>query len=247
MFSENWDTELIDLLGQAKSHVGSDKTILTAYAGKYYRNDDGTRYLLEDDNIPGSINKLGFLYPTFVSGGVRNEIIPAWSVAKSSNARDLKDLFVPSFKFNANFAFGDRHFADNLSITENEIFFEEELLQTIRLMRMGFSLVFPNVKNAQVKHLYADYGTNEDIHKEYKRKNIVIAFEEVEMGNQQSLASKNYFNFVSDPENKEAIESYQRYSGINMFTAKSIKDDSFPDRWKLDMFGDWPYNIPKGA
>jgi hypothetical protein len=247
MFTQGWDSDLISLLRDAKTEIGSEKVILTAYAGKYYIDGNGNRFTSKEDNIPGDINKLGFLYPTFVDRGVRNDIIPAWAVSKSRNARELPDKFVPSFKFNANFAFGDRDFANNLSITEREIFFEEELLQTIRLMRLGFSLVFPNVKDAQVKHLYADHGDNEEINRVYKRRNIVMAFLNVDMGNQQRLATKNYFDFISNPENKEVLESYQRYSGVNLFTAKSIKDDSFPDRWKLDIFGDWPYNIPKGA
>ena len=238
MFSDGWDTDLVDLLNQAKSHIKSEKVILTAYAGKYYIDDTGARYVYENDNIPGSIRKLGFLYPTFVDRGTRNEIIPAWSVTKSKNARELDEIFIPSFKFNANFAFGDRYFANNLSITDREIFFEEELIQTVRLMGLGFSLVFPNVENSQVKHLYADHGTNDEINTNYNRKNIVVAFDSVDTNFHQSLSSKNYFNFISNQKNKDVVESYQRYAGLNMFTAKSTSDDSLPDTWKLDLFKD---------
>lgn len=242
MFSDSWDSVLISLLSEAQLVTKNEKTILTAYAAKYYIDENGNRFVTENDNIPGSINKLGFLYPTFVDRATRNDIIPGWAVKDSKNARELPDKFVPSFKFNANFAFGNRHFANNLGISDREMFFDEELIQTLELMGNGFSLVFPNVNDAPVKHYYADHGTNEEILTVYKRKNIVLSFKGVSMGTQQSLASKNYFEYVSDPRRKHVVESYQRYAGINLLTAKSTKHDSFPESWKLDIFGESPYN-----
>jgi hypothetical protein len=238
MFLEGWDTTLIDLLNEAKTEIGSDKVILTTYAGKYYLDKEGNRVIAEDDNIPGTTKKLGFLYNTFWDRQARYDVVPSWVVINSENARSSSRKFIPSFKFSANFAFGDSSFAKNLGITEKEIFFEEELIQTMRLMSAGYSLVYPNIDNSVIKHLYGDYGTNDSFIYDYKRHNMATAFYNISFGEEKDEAIKNYFNFVFDSNNRNLVESYQRYAGIDLLTCRSHLHDSFPDSWKLDIIED---------
>jgi hypothetical protein len=242
MFDKNWDKDLILLHKEAKESLKLNKVIITAYAGKYSVDKDGTREILDDDTIPGESKRGGFLYNTFYDDHPRYDIVPSWVVNNSELARSKTDKFIPSLKFNANFSFGDKEFAYNLSISENEIFFEEELIQTIKLMGLGFAMVHPNVESAVIRHLYADYGTNEEIIKSYGRKNLATEFDRVSLGYQKSLAMKNYLSFISDKANKEKIDSYQRYAGVNLFSCKSTRKDPIPKTWKLDIFGEYPYN-----
>lgn len=242
MFEAGWDSKLIALHSEAKQELGLDKVIITAYAGKYYIDDNRNRHLSDLDNIPGTSKRYGFLYNTFYDGHSRYDIVPSWVVNDSEKIRSLQDKFVPSLKFNANFAFGDKEFAENLGITENEIFFEEELIQTIRLMSYGFALVHPNIESATIRHLYADYGTNEEIISSYKRTNLATEFYSVGLDYQKSLAMKNYLGYISDIDNRHAIESYQRYAGINLFSSRVNRNTILPSTWKLDILGSYPYN-----
>lgn len=241
MFDDRWDEILISLHSEAKETLGLEKVIITAYAGKYYVDDNGNRYLTGEDNIPGTHKKLGFLYNTFHTEP-RYDIVPSWIVTKSELVRSMNDKFIPSLKFNANFAFGDKEFANNLGISKNEIFFEEELIQTLELMRQGFSLIYPNIDNATVRHLYADYAHNNEIKQVYKRNNLATEFYKINLGYQQSLAIKNYLSYISNQNNRNVIESYQRYAKVNLFSCKPVGDDPIPTSWGLDIFKSKEYN-----
>lgn len=242
MFEEGWDEKLISIYNDAIRHVKTEKVIITAYAGKYHLDKNGRRIVIEDDTVPGENKKLGFLYNTFLSGHSRYDIVPSWIVNESEVVRSMPNKFVPSLKFNANFAFGSKDFAEDIGISDREIFFEEELIQTMELMKRGFSLVHPNIESAIVRHLYADYGTDQEIVKEYKRTNLATEFYRISFDYQKSLAIKNYLSYLSDTKNKEVVESYQRYAGVNLYSSYTTRTDPVPTSWKLDIFGDWPYN-----
>jgi len=238
MFSKDWDSQLVDLFEQAKVETGNDLVLLTAYAGKYYLDENKQRTLRGFDSVPGSSKPNGFMYPTFSDADFSSGYVPMWGVHESEIARGSEKLFLPSFKFNANFSFGGKDFALNTGITEKEVFFEEEILQSIELMGRGYSLVYPNVEEAIIKHYYADFGNDEEVFKKYKRKTMKIAFRNSGSLYHKSLSDRNYMNYMTNPENSKKIESYQRYAGIDLLSGVAKRKFPFPKSWRLDMFED---------
>lgn len=238
MFLQDWDSQLIELLEQAKAETKNELVLLTAYAGKYYLDENRERTSRGFDSVPGNSKPNGFMYPTFSDADFSTGYVPMWGVHESEVARGSEKLFLPSFKFNANFSFGDRDFALNPGITEQEVFFEEEILQSVELMGRGYSLVYPNVEEAIVKHYYADFGNDEEVHKKYKRKTMKIAFKSSNSEYHRSMSTRNYMSYMTNPENAKKIESYQRYAGIDLMAGVAKRKFNIPQSWRLDIFED---------
>ena len=236
MFEDGWDNTLISLLNDAKREIQSDKVILTAYAGKYYLDNNGERTLRGFDSIPGESKQHSFMYPMFIKDEVKYGIIPLWSMTNSEIARSSERKFLPSIKFNANFAFGDMGFAKNTCISEDIVFFEEEIIQTIELMKRGYSLVYPNVESATIRHFYADFASVENMKKKYKRKDLSLLFNKISVEDQVANAKATYLSYIKNSLNKDALQSYKRYANVDLISGM-VFDQGIPKNWKLDIVG----------
>lgn len=211
MFGKSWDTNLIDLLEEAKSFVNNDKVILTGYAGSYIYRDNVRQFdEVSDDTISGWKIK----FPVFVSGAKYNNVIPSWTVAKEKEILSDKK-FLPSIKFNANFSFFDGSAYKVESITEDIEFFDEELIQTINFIKAGYTLVYPNVNYPLICHLYNE---RMEIDPNKNGQRLAGTFYQTIYGIEinHGQAGDNYLRFISDSNNKEAISLYQKYARMNM-------------------------------
>lgn len=228
MFMDKWDSALIQMLEQAKLASQNEKTILTAYAGSYFLDGDGNR-TLESDHYGSEYR--GFLYPLFSRFERRFGVIPTWETVPFSKITDSKPEFVPAPKFNANFAFGDSEFAKSLGLEAHVIFFEEEVLQSVNLLGAGWSLAFPVLEDAPIKHLYA--STDKNFNTGRKTATDYLSKPQSEMFD--NIQKLNYLNFLAD-ENKSTVKgAYERYANVSLELGRQNPDTMHPLAWRLDI------------
>lgn len=204
-FEKGWDTILIKMYKEALEETKNEKTILTAYLPAYEH---------DDANIRGYFGKTQlakfpfFLFKFRFDGG-----LPSWSDKNLVHGEPSREeLYVPCVKFNAQFAFSNKHFYENSGLPETVIFWEEELIQTMNLLDAGFSLVFPN-QAVPLAHLFHN-NVNQDIRSNSYR---------VSGANPKGLPSHeyikeirdSYFAFIEAPENKAKVDRFYSYSRVH--------------------------------
>lgn len=194
-FEYAWDTTLIDLLEEAKEHTGNDKTLLTAYLGKY--SFKGSREVLDRTTR----------YCFFVD---KQDVYDAmgfnlWETFPLAEVVGVRPRLIPSNKFNANFAFGDKSFINDQGLPESCVFYDEEIIQSINLLDSGFSLVFPNTE-LPITHLYSQRN-------EGHRTNVGTMYDDV-----AKEIKSNYLEFINRPENSEKCLKFQEYARCSLKT-----------------------------
>ena len=233
MFLQNWDEVLISLHKESVIYFTKNpKTILTGYAGMYFVDEKQSRHL---DPIANGDMPAGFLYPVFTRLE-KNGPVPMWSMTALDKVSDTEERFIPCTKFNANFAFGNRYFAKYPGIPESAVFFEEEIFQSVSLLSMGFSLAFPNVGDALVKHLYVGQTMTD--------KGPVLNFGGRKAANdyltdeQRSMQHKrvydNYEEFLSDESLQKYISAYEKYTNVSMRNGRVSVETKLPTAWTID-------------
>lgn len=227
MFAKDWDVDLISAHKKACKVVGNDKVVLTAYSGYYAYDNAGERFFCDLEKREMVEN--GWLHcPYYVSGLFYHDTIPRWDLIPPDLMKKLKPgTFVPVIKFNANFAFSSGDFASNSGLYKNAEFFEEEVLQTVNLIKLGYTLAYPVFKNPIIGHLYGTY-----IRAGYGRRLSKVDYidkgEDVEA---VRTAVSNYKSYLKDPDNADAIRVYEEYTKmkLNLGPAKTVF--MFPDRF----------------
>lgn len=220
MFAQGWDTDLINAHKKACKTLKNDKVVLTAYSGYYAHDNYGERFFCDLEKRDRIEN--GWLHcPYYVSGLFYHDTIPRWDLIPPDIMKKLKPgTFVPVIKFNANFAFSSGDFASNSGLYENAEFFEEEILQTVNLIKLGYTLAYPVFKNPIIGHLYGTY-IRAGHGRRLSKADYIAKGEDLEA---IRTAVNNYKSYLKDPENKEAIEIYQDYikMKLNLGPAKTV-------------------------
>jgi hypothetical protein len=226
LFAPGWDDTLIDAYENAVKTVKNSKVVLTAYAGYYAYDENGKRSFCDLNRQSVENAWLHCLY--FPENLFYYGVIPRWDLIPPHVMKQLEPgTFVPALKFNANFAFSSGDFANNSGLYEDAEFFEEELLQTINLIKLGYSLVYPVLEKPVIGHLYGKYfrkGYGERLSKgNYSSKEYSTA--------QDDVSINNYKKFIRDPENKEAVRIYQEYAKIDLRFGSIKTNFFFPDKF----------------
>jgi hypothetical protein len=226
LFEAGWDSTLIQLHEEALNHTQNKKTILTAYSGHYFLDEDGNR---TTDFPAGLEESQKFYYSLYAQFQRRYGVIPAASMVHPETITDTKAKFFPASKFSANFAFGDKAFAKNLGLEESSVFFEEEVIQSVNLLSSGFSLAFPNIESATIKHLYSIQGEKPTS----RKSSSDYVYNDVE---RQMLLKQQgvYLSFLANPEIKDARESYERYANLSLELGRQSSSTMHPASWVLD-------------
>lgn len=223
LLEKGWDTQLIDLHKKAVQETNNEKTVLTAYISGYWHTVDGrvpsngfTRYPIQ---CPGS-RVSGY-------GNEESKITIFPLMQDISLYKELPELmnqaFIPSPKFNAQFAFGNKYFAENRGLGNDIIFWEEEIIQSIELFDMGFSLVFPNTR-LKVMHFYVDnYNIPNSISKRQAPYRTTL--------NNVNLMCDNYKKYIDNPENAKKIREWEFYSGLSVYPINKEKR-SIPNSYR---------------
>lgn len=202
LFEKNWDSYLINLFNECKNTTNLKKFVLTSYLPFYHY-------------MPERVKKDGDWglprYPFLIPDEFFLDYIPRWSdmpIPKEISSQK----FLPCVKFNGAFAFGNKDFINNTGVFKEAIFYDEELIQSINLIGSDFAMVFPNVDDLPLAHLYGD-----DINKFGGKRTY---FSDLVNRKKQEQISKivlvNYFNYISNPENKEKVKKYEKYAKIDL-------------------------------
>lgn len=212
MFAKNWDATLINKFHEAQKYVKNKRVVLTSYAGSYTFDSLGNRTFIEPNpEIRSYYSKLQ--YPFFANAGRYYDVIPQWDILPEKTLNSLPHKFIPALKFNANFAFGDKVFASNPGLYENACFFEEEILQTLALIKLGYTLVYPVLDGPIVCHMYTDLWVG--------KHGSRISMSDLWPDYQPELGSRTvnqYVGYIKDPENLAAVKEYSKYARMHPFT-----------------------------
>jgi len=226
MFEQGWDSSLIDLHLQAVTEIQNDKVVLTAYAGHYFLDNNGERTL---EFPEGFSTTQKFFYSLYSQFQRRYGVVPAAAMVDIGTITDSDRKFFPASKFSANFAFGNKEFAKNLGLDAKSVFFEEEIVQSVKLLSSGFSLVFPNIDSALIRHLYAKAGAKLEA-----RKNSADYLTKDQERQLNLRQQENYLSFLADDSTKMQRESYERYANISLELGRQSASTLYPPSWTID-------------
>lgn len=200
----NWDVTIIDLYNKALQYVNNDKVILTSYLGLYEYEKNGEYSYYEGER---TVIDATPMYASFAPGDKNGKrVIPNWSVNPiiDFSENDQNKPFLPAAIFSGQFAFSNGDFARNSGVEKDAIFLDEELIQTANLLDMGYSLVYPNTK-LPFTHLYFWDGQSN------KRQTIHDLIKDSRIDKD----AHTYLSFMTSPNNKDKVERFKRYTGID--------------------------------
>jgi hypothetical protein len=223
MFSKNWDTTLISKFHEAQKHVKNKKVVLTSYAGAYTFDSFGNRTFIER-NLESAVYYSRLQYPFFSNAGRYYGVIPRWDILPEKNLNSLPGKFLPAVKFNANFSFGDKNFAKNTGLYEDACFFEEEILQTLALIKLGYTLVYPVFDEPVVCHMYTDLWVGKHGYR--------ISMSDLWPEYQLELASRTtnqYTSYIKSPDNLSAVKEYSKYARMHPFKGSMYNRPYIPE------------------
>jgi len=144
-FPTGWDQYLINRFEDIKYKNNNKKIVLSGYLGWY-----------NEDSFFDYLGYTKWIKDRFI---INNDTIPYWEcdVLNSEQEEDLnKNGFIDLDKIVAMFMFGDSEFAKNICIPDWVLFWEEEIVQSIELIKNGFDLIYPGKKTP----FYHYYSTN---------------------------------------------------------------------------------------
>ncbi len=216
-FSLNWDKYLIDRYIEAKSIFNSDKIVFSGVLPNY--EYIGKRI----------VSKKQLRYPLYAKDNFMSGSIP-WTYAEDPYDIGLYDIlketgFLPLIKIAAGFMFGSKYLANNLGISKEIIFWEEEVLQTINLIDSGFIMVYPG-KESAISHFYIPKDRQRlSLNKDGDRESVFSIIK-----NTEQAILKNYYSFILNPKNEGKVKRYEEYANIDLLLGP--KDEGYyPDSY----------------
>lgn len=210
-FEQDWDEILIDLFEEAKEELKHDKIVLTAYLGVYKYNSDGLKILDSRSRYP-------FYIPGFF-----NNTYARWTDKPLFEEESYTKKFYPCVKFNGNFAFGDKVFAQNPGTYEEAFFYDEEIIQGVNLINNGFYMVFPNVK-LPLTHFYMDFKNQFG----GERKYFTEYLSEKNKTMLHTIAQNKYVKLIS---NKKYVNKYENYAKISLSLGLYKNKEYIPEKY----------------
>lgn len=224
LLESGWDTQLIELYSEALIETKNEKTILTAYLGHYWNNSKhgrfaGSRQTRYPVQTEGN-RHIGY----FKDKQEKNfkTCIPAFQDFNPLSITNKK--LIPSMKFNAQFVFGNKHFAKNINLPKSTIFWEEEIFQSITLLSDDFCFVFPNIE-LKLMHFYLNNYVEHSL--EMREKSLLDDVEAMESMN------KSYLDFLNNPKNLKKIQLWERYSFSSVFP-RTFSVPYMPNSYKVE-------------
>lgn len=200
LFAKNWDTILINLFDEFKEIYGNDRFIFTGYPAKYKYTNEGKREFINDRPF----------YPYFYPDQFFLNKIPAWDM--DDLEKKITKKFIPCVKFCGGFAFGSKHFVENSGVYKDAIFYDEEMIQSFNLVGNNTAMVFLNINNFPISHLYSDdineYGGD--------RQYFTSMFNNRYDQEFTKKCVSNYISYIGNPENYILIKKYEKYARINV-------------------------------
>lgn len=211
LFHKGYEDYLVDKFKYAKEYVQNDKVVLSGYPSRYV--------------YYGSVayNQTNLNYPVFIDdlwpGG-----IPRWQDQyPSSIDKNLYDFIknegvAPLSKISAAFIFSDYNYVENPGVEKSSIFFEEELIQSMNLIKNNFTLVYPGLYSP-FSHYY------QDPHNSRGHRKSIFSLKE----NLPDLISSNYRGYVdANPDIYQLFSSYSLNSRYAAYFINSPQNSHIP-------------------
>jgi hypothetical protein len=207
----DWDNFVINLYQEALDHTQNPKTIVTTYLGRY--EDDGKERIILDDRAK---------YATFLPNTFYGGLIPRWEVLPPSDLDSSYSQYrwLPANIFGAQFAISDYRLASVYDDNKDAYFLDEETVNTINLLDMGYSLVYPNV-SLPLTHLYGHekggvYGMTNDPNVKNLRDHLgsLSGVSNDTLGHQ--VAAKRFNRYIKD--NPDKVKRFEEYVGFKIIS-----------------------------
>lgn len=232
-FVKDWDKILIGKYHDAIKITNNKRTILTAIPLEYVHPGGGVNEIyLAEKNI-------GF--PAFLEGKWWiDKVIPGWNHVDPCGmySYSLKSMvtntgFAPAAKTCAAFMFGSKELAQNITLPDHLIFWEEELVQSVELLSLGFSFVYPLLVGP-IYHMYGEWTTPThgarfnvgEVFSMYKE--INDRFEGIDMGKRNPVEYLGTVNFNKYyEENFDKVVAYEKYARVSLRSA--MVHGKYPD------------------
>jgi hypothetical protein len=215
---KSWDTKLIKIFSEAIVEIGDDRLVVTAIPPIYsYGKDEQVQKI-------GPKTRCSY----FKTDSLFANSVPEWGEFDSLDSINKK--FLPSVKVNSACIFGNHNFAEDPGIHSAAIFYDEEITQTYNLFARGIALVFPNFENFPVRHLDGNMMT-----KGHHRSFFLDYLDEKSNLEIHERLRNNYLKFVEDPQNKEKIEIFKKYSKVDPKRGYFLREQPFiPKKYRIE-------------
>ena len=237
-FSPGWDESFINALESAENLFKHDKIVISGVPAAYayeeiYWPQGEKRW--SATTFPEKLGYSFWLNRKFVHPGT----FPHWSAGEPGKSagpmlgasdqellkRCQRSGFAPLVKISAACIFLRGRFAECITLPEEYIFWEEEIIQSIELISKGFSLVYPYI-NSPIYHLFTDdidlsfdAGTHILGDRAAAWKQMELA--DVNINDVTDKMIKNISDYLGDTKNTDKIKRYERYARINLLTAET--------------------------
>lgn len=226
LFDLNWDDILIETFEESLKFSNNKKTILSTCPSRY-------EYVIKDNSIViGTVNE-ELPYTYWIDNGKKNNI-PKWGdesidrIYPNIIEKIKKQKFIPNVKLSAAFIFGNSEFARNRFLSNDILFWEEEIIQSVELLYNNFSIIYPYIKSP----FYHLYSNKAEINIGY-RDNIddMIIDNNIDISSFYKQMVKNYDDYVLNPNNHKKVLKFIEYSGMDIKTGTLIKTPSWIDNF----------------
>lgn len=232
-FVKDWDKILVQKYEEATRITKNKRTILTAIPLEYVHPGGGKNEMyLAEKNIG---------YPAFSEGmWWIDGVIPGWQHVDPCGmySRTLKIMttqtgFAPSPKTCAAFMFGSKELAEHITLPDNLIFWEEEIVQSIELLSLGFSFVYPLLVGP-IYHMYGEWTTQThgarfnvgELFSMYEDLGDRLQGLDTTKGNPVEHLGRINFNKYYE-ENFDKVAAYEKYARVSLKSA--IVHGKYPD------------------
>lgn len=210
--SNNWDEYLVKKYKEAQKLTNNKKTILTGTPAHFkykqvrhlvYTEDYHVKYLgLNMWNEPRFLK-----IKKFINWG---HTTPR-AISQELDTLVKETGFAPAAKVCAAFIFGNKYFVENSGLSEDALFWEEEISQSINLIDDGFTLVYPG-EHPVIYHLYKD----DIVGNIGNRPNLfdIFSFFDITADQVSDMLEEKFNAFMEDPNNQNKIKKFEEYNKI---------------------------------
>lgn len=217
-FMDNWDIVLIDLFNESLEKTNNVKTAMTAYLGQYYQMEDGSIKVNTSWSRYAIFNNERF-HPNISIGAWKDYEIRQWPLGMGT-----KEKIIPANKINGQFIFSNQSYVDSKCLPESCLFIEEEILSSINILDSGFSLSFPNT-DLPLMHLPVQFASG------VNKRQTVTSMLDIPDDALEWIMSRNYYDFIYNPENIEKCKKFQDHSKYNVYPDTLARPFHIPEKF----------------
>lgn len=221
MLAENWDIKLKEHLWDAQELTGNNKVIITMQGGSYRYTPQGKEFISKHKFPHMGYDKDWSYEKSPMLVRPLYDVMLPWSF---SELDETQPDYLPIPKFSYHAAFSDEMFLYDEDEKIDAL--EDDILKTFKLYNDGWELVFPNVDECLIAHLYFpdinEHGGGRAFSYHY--------MSDEERLRRQGVEKENALRYLNDPSLFYTIEKYKDWLGID-FGKEIFHNNYIPERW----------------